>query len=667
MVRDNSLEVVAQTALAGSDPARKIVKKLVVIYSVGAQQKVAVATEGEVLRVAAPAGERFSIDRALYGDIATPITDVADLLTTGFPFSPMNARVPLPRPALQTTPVAPVKFEKRGALYFADFGVDAFGNLQITLPLTAPASNFTVRLGEKLNEAGQIDRNPPGSVNFREISLATQAGQGTVRLQIPTKSRHGNKAAVHTPPEIGEITPFRYAEIESPLALQAASVRQLFVHTAFDDNASAFHSSDATLNAVWDLCKHTMKATTAFGVFIDGERERIPYEADAYINELSYFATDADPAIGRATTEHLLANPTWPTEWSFHMPMLAEADFQMTGDPLLAARNYEALRGKLMMDKTREDGLLRAPAIVDWPDAERDGYNSDSPSRNDGQQVGPQINTVANAFYYHALQKMDVLAGALKKQDDARLFQNKAAQVYKAFNATFFDPARGIYIDGEGSKHASLHANMFPLAFGLVPAERQKSVGDFVQSRGMACSVYGAQYLLEALYATGRDDTALQLLTSHDTRGWWHMIELGSTMTLEAWDAKFKGNLTWNHAWGAAPANIISRFVVGVRPLSPGYGQLLIAPRPGTLKSFEAKVPTTRGPVAVQYQSAPHLTLNVELPPNTSARVSLPLGPLASKKNVRVTMDGKPVRPTVEANALIIENVGAGKHFLDVY
>lgn len=39
---------------------------------------------------------------------------------------------------------------------------------------------------------------------------------------------------------------------------------------------------------------------------------------------------------------------------------------------------------------------------------------------------------------------------------------------------------------------------MMPLAFGLVPQARKKKVTDFVVSRGMACSVYAAQYLLVA-------------------------------------------------------------------------------------------------------------------------------------------------------------------------
>ncbi|HTL28404.1 MAG TPA: family 78 glycoside hydrolase catalytic domain [Tepidisphaeraceae bacterium] len=522
---------------------------------------------------------------------------------------------------LEVTNVAPVRFEQHGETYFADFGQDAYGNLQITLPKDTPTATLTVRLGEKLSTDGTIDRKPPGSISYREVKLVTRADQSVYKLDISTKERHKNPAAVHMPVEIGEVAPFRYIEIEgSPAPLDKSSVKQLFVHAPFDDNASSFECSDETLNAVWNLCKHTMKATTAFGIYIDGERERIPYEADAYINLLSHYACDLDPQVGRVTFEHLLAHPTWPTEWSLHMPMIAAADYEATGEIALTVRNDDALKKKLLMEKARADGLLRAPGVIDWPAAERDGYNDGVVDPKHKQQIGPEINTVVNAFYYHALQRMATLARAAKKDDDAREFYAKAKQVYESFNAKLFDASRGIYLDGEGAAHASLHANMFPLAFGLVPKDRQARVADFVQSRGMACSVYGAQYLLEGLFLAGRDDYAISLMTSKGERSWWHMIDLGSTMTLEAWDAKYKPNLTWNHAWGAAPANIISRYVLGVRPLEPGYKKILIAPRIGSLKFARGKVPTPFGPVTVSVEGA---RLSIEVPKGATATVEL--------------------------------------------
>jgi hypothetical protein len=49
--------------------------------------------------------------------------------------------------------------------------------------------------------------------------------------------------------------------------------------------------------------------------------------------------------------------------------------------------------------------------------------------------------------------------------------------------------ARGVYRDGEGTEHASLHANLFPLAFGLVPQDKRERVTGWLRTRGMACSL----------------------------------------------------------------------------------------------------------------------------------------------------------------------------------
>jgi len=557
------------------------------------------------------------------------------------------------------TSVQPRHQEVRGDVLFDDFGQDAYGTLEMTFPVPPPAGKYIVRLGEKLSANGTIDRKPPGSVNYREIELVPRDGKRVYKLEIPGKPAHRNPAAVKMPPQIGEVTPFRYAEVEGPSgALTGASIIQLAAHAPFNETASEFQSSDSTLNAVWNLCKQTMKATTAFGIYIDGERERTPYEADTYINLLSHYACDLDSRVARATFVHLLDHPTWPTEWGLQMPMIAEADYEATGDPALAAENYETLESRLLARKTQAEGLLVASAIVDWPASERDGYNGGIVDPHQKKQVGPMVNTVANAFYFRALQSMARLASALGKQSDAAMFSQKADNVRAAFNAVFFDPARGIYTDGEGSVHASLHANMFPLAFGLVPPDREKSVADFVQSRGMACSVYGAQYLLEALYRAGRADAALALLTSHSMRSWWHMLDLGSTLTLEAWDVSVKPNLTWNHAWGAAPANIIARYVLGVRPLAPGYTRALIAPQPGSLEWMRGKVPTPHGPIEVGWKCGER-RLDIQIPPGVTATVELPPGMAAGDI---VKLNGKSIKPALEQGHLMIENLPPGSY-----
>ena len=116
----------------------------------------------------------------------------------------------------------------------------------------------------------------------------------------------------------------------------------------------------------------------------------------------------------------------------------------------------------------------------------------------------------------------------------------------------------------------------------------------------MACSVYFAQYLLDAYCENGRGDIAVKLMSSKGNRSWVGMIDFGSTVSMEAWSVKAKPNLDLNHAWGAVPLNIIARYVLGVTPLEPGFKKISIRPQLGGLKHVKGTVPTVAGPVTVE-------------------------------------------------------------------
>lgn len=558
---------------------------------------------------------------------------------------------------IELTPVPPVTVENRGAEYFVDFGRARYGTLELTGSVDRER-NVTVRIGEKLVGSGHIDRKPPGSVAYQEITLRVVPGKKVHRLEIPEQEVHRLTGGVRPPEGIGRIAPFRYAEIEGwTNSLDAGAIRQLAAAAAFDVRAAAFSSSDATLNAIWDLCKHTVHATTPFGLYIDGDRERLPYEADAYINQLSHYACDLDPRVARATIDFLVKRPTWPTEWGFHLIMMVAADYEATGNLEQAGRYYDVLRQKLRLDRAREDGLLVAPAIVDWPPSERDGFDG-APSPENRSMVGPAVNAPVNAFHFHALQCMAQLAKALGRTADAEEFAARAHRVHVAFNTKLFDAGQGAYVDGEGTTHASIHANLFPLAFGLVPPQRVAGVAAHLRARGMACSVYAAQYLLEGLYRAGLADHALALMTDHGPRSWWAMMAAGSTMTTEAWNETVKPNLTWNHAWGAAPANIITRFLLGVRPLAPGYREILIAPQPAGLAWANGKVPTPLGPVIVDFaRNASLVTLHVTIP--AGARARLECLPEWQPRGL-LRLNGR----AVDASALAA--LGAGTHLIEL-
>jgi alpha-L-rhamnosidase len=273
------------------------------------------------------------------------------------------------------------------------------------------------------------------------------------------------------------------------------------------------------------------------------------------------------------------------------------------------------------------------------------------------------INTVVNAFHGRALVLMSRIAQVLGRADDHARFAKQADLVKATINRLLYDRERGVYVDGEGSDHASLHSNMFMLAFDLVPEDRRQSVVSFLKSRGMACSVYGAQFLLEALYHSGEGQYALELLTAQHDRSWWNMIQVGSTITLEAWDHKYKNNLDWNHAWGAAPADIIPRHLLGIRPLAPGFGKVLIQPQPGSLEHASGTMPTIRGPIRVSLENhdGQPFELRIDIPDNVTAKVALPL---RRGQSTTVVIDGKRVKGEPEGSYLFLDDIDSGTHVL---
>ena len=488
----------------------------------------------------------------------------------------------------------------------ADFGKDAFGWLEVDAP--AAGLSYFLAMGEHLLDDGTLNRLPPQCVRCIGVKWHTEK-PGFQRLPVPPDLRNlfaaKEGAAIALPEKFGVVTPFRAVEIyECAFPVTEKTIRRRVVTYPADRGESSFSCDDSRLTAVWDFCKHSMFATSFTGQFVDGDRERIPYEADAFISQLNWYAISSDYAYPRKSIEYLYSHPTWPTEFRQISILSAWADWMWTGDASSLRRHYDVLKDeKLLMGLRRPDGLLRTGGerrqhphttnclaladIVDWPKSERDGFEF------------RDVNAVVNAFHYRDLVAMADIAAAIGNVADAAAFKSQARETYDAFQRAFFDAGRGLYVDGEGARHASVHVNAIALAFDLVPQDRVGKVADWVESRGMACSVYFSQYLLEALFKTGRDAAALRLMTADGDRSWLGMMKQGATITMEAWNNRVKPNQDWNHAWGAVPLNIVSRFILGVAPLEPGFRKIAVRPRLGGLKKLSAAVPTAAGRVVI--------------------------------------------------------------------
>lgn len=588
-----------------------------------------------------------------------------------------------PRP-VTTEPVGPVRLVRRDdGVWFADFGRAAFA--RPLLRLDSPrACTVTVRLGEVPADETHIHRDPGGSRRYRAIDVTIPAGPSETLVTIPSDERNTGPLAIRMPTHIGEVLPFRYLELhgyDGPLTTE--SLRQVVAFYPFDETDATFESSSTVLNDVFDFCRYTMKATNFTGLFADGDRERIPYEADGLINQLGWYCTCPDPAPARATIEHLLNHGTWFQEWHQQAVMMAWEDYLQTGDDRLLRQYTDRLGEKALVALARNDGLIdsTSPAItheyldrlglvqphpkddpaecfkpiVDWPHCGLFGLPPHM-GATDHHDFRP-INTVVNAFACHTMGLMAKICRAIDQPGPARDWADRARRTTEQFNRVLLDTRRGIYIDGEGSTHSSQHSNMFPLALGLVPPQHRASVADYVESRGLTCSVYGAHHLLEALYAAGRGQAARKLMARTGEKSWAHMFRItGSTIALEAWSDRFKPNQDWNHAWGASPAAQIPRGLMGVRPARPGWAEATIRPQPGTLARARLTMPTPLGPLTVRFRQkqGAFFTLTVDLPEGMAAVVTLP--PVGDDGGT-ASRDGQPLQTDSDSTGHVVRAV----------
>ena len=556
----------------------------------------------------------------------------------------------------QTDRIQPTSLQKlSNDSYFIDFGKAAFANMEFKYH-AKKQHTLTVRVGEQL-DGRKINRKPGGHIRYAEVKIPVNPNKTTYILPLIPDKRNTKPEAVAMPDSFPVLIPFRYAEIENvQTPIQQENFTQLAYHVYWKDNQSSFESSNEVLDQVWEMCKYSIKATTFAGLYVDGDRERIPYEADAYLNQLSHYTTDSEYAIARQTIEYFMEYPTWPTEWQQHVALMFYADYRYTGNTELIEKYYEPLKHKTLFELRREDGLISStkvtPAfmkklgfknpetklkdIVDWPPAGWGG-NPEIMGERDGFVFMP-YSTVINCLFYQNMKIMAEFAEALGKTEEAIEFELMALQAKKSINEKLFDAKTGIYVDGEGTDHSSLHANMMAFAFDIVPKKHRQTVLDFIKSRGMACSVYGSQYLMEALYNANEADYALELMTAEHDRSWYNMIKIGSTIALEAWDMKYKPNADWNHAWGAAPANIIPRYLWGIQPKTAGFGVAQIKPQMSDLKHSEIEVPTIKGIIKGAYKKVDNRrqTYTIELPANMVAEFEI-----VGAKGMQATLNGE--------------------------
>ena len=519
-----------------------------------------------------------------------------------------------------------------------DFGQNA--SYMPRLRVSGPAGS-TVRLipAEVVNADGSIQRSTMGSTN-RGISWwqYTKATDKTEEWfpQFYYVGCHYLQAEFPAP------KPLKPAKIES--------LEGVIVHSIAAP-AGTFECSNPLLNRIRDLVRWAQRANMVSVLTDCPHREKlgwleqyhlngpgIRYEFNTArmftkgMNDMANAQTDTGliPNIAPEYTEFNGAFRSSP-EWGSAFLIVPWQQYQFCGDLDLFRTHYSKMKRYFAYLENSANNHIVHLSLGDWFDL--------GPKKSGASQNTPPPVT-ATAFYYHDAWILSQAAALLGKTNEAREFAAKAETIRGAFNEKFFDATKGTYATG------SQCANALPLVFGIVePAHSNAVLASLVKDveardAQMSAGDVGYRFLLQALARGGRSDLVYRMINQDERPGYGYMLKKGATSLTEAWDA----NLTTshNHFMLGHITEWFYKDLVGIDsdPAGPGFKKIILKPTPvGDLTWAKASYDSGRGNILSHWKrDGERFTLEVEIPPNTTATVYVP-----AKAGAEISEGGKPL------------------------
>ena len=329
------------------------------------------------------------------------------------------------------------------------------------------------------------------------------------------------------------------------------------------------------------------------------------------------------PDVLKYTEAHDGDHPDATALWSDAGVWVPEALFRAYGDPGILEQQWDSMVAHVhrVRDHLSPEGLWDTVfQFGDWldPDAPPD----------DPAAAKADKGVVATACAYRTATLVADAAEVIGR--DATEFRELASSLQSAFHAAYVT---------DGGRIRSDCTTVYALAivFGILTAEETVVAGErlaeLVAESGYTISTgfAGTPFITDALTLTGHVDDAYRLLLQTECPSWLYPVTMGATTVWERWDSMLPdgtinpGQMTsFNHYALGAVADWMHRTVGGIAPLTPGYAEVLVAPRPGGgLTWAETSLDTPHGTVSVRWDLAEDLVVHVTVPDGVTAVVRL--------------------------------------------
>ncbi|MDD2356046.1 MAG: family 78 glycoside hydrolase catalytic domain [Lachnospiraceae bacterium] len=229
-------------------------------------------------------------------------------------------------------------------------------------------------------------------------------------------------------------------------------------------------------------------------------------------------------------------------------------------------------------------------------------------------------DNIETAFLYADAKILAEFATILGNTDDACSFSEYAENVKENYNVRLlvFDQDTGHYCyrvwDHKDNIFMTQAAEAMPLYWGMVPPEREndivKSFRETIEDAGsLKTGEVGQPYIIQMMSEWGMDDLLCSMILKKEQPSYYAFVLAGETTLGEYWEENPRSHC---HDMMGHIIEWYYNGIAGIRPLSPGFGRVLIKPY----------LPKSTNHVKCNYRSASGM-INVEMTRQSDGRIKL--------------------------------------------
>ena len=501
------------------------------------------------------------------------------------------------------------------ASLWVDFGGMQYGTLRLELETAAAGSVIDIGYGESPHIT-YVDR------------YTTRSG---CQVFSPYHFRAGRYVLL------------TFSKIAAPIFLRSLRFRRC--EYPVSPNPDPFVSSSGVLNRIETASINTLQLNMHSHFEDCPWREQKMYLGDMYVEALScYYAWGEYDYVRKNLTQMaardrddgwISSGPGCPrgsgliVDFPVHFIVELRDYYLFSGDrqtlqalypqAIRVLNNYldMGLRREGLVDIGKADSFANW-CVINWNDVVKKG------------QCAP-----LNFLILRGLSAAIDMAEWLNRPDDRTQFLGIMGPFRRAIDRAFWNPSQGMYRDGRYKgkpiEHYSTETNTLAVLSGLPDKRKTRCILSALREGRLSLetpTAYFNAFVADSLFRSGQTAMALQLIEMC----WGRMLDRGADAFWEmllprtpAGSHPPKG-VSLCHGWASGPAYLLPAYVLGIRPIGPGFKHFSVDPQLSTLTSASGSVPSPHGPIAVRYepgvlrlkhpwQTTPVISRRLQLPP----------------------------------------------------